>query len=151
MGAFPPNNGLLYSTFRPFHYLALSQTLKIMGYYNNLITTKQITMRFEIYKDKAGQYRFRLRGDDGKNMLNSEGYLSQTGCKNGIDSVRMNATTDRRYLRLVSKNGESYFNLKASNGKIIGTSERYQNRQDMENNIHSLMNNAVKASVADLT
>lgn len=108
-------------------------------------------MRFEIYKDKAGQYRFRLKDDDGRNILKSEGYLSQTGCKNGIDSVRMNADTDRRYLRLVSKNGESYFNLKASNGKIIGTSERYQNRQDMENNIHSLMNSAVKASVADLT
>ncbi len=122
-----------------------------MDHNYNLTKTKQPTMRFEIYKDKINQYRFRVKDDSGENILMSEGYLSQTGCKNGIDSVRMNADTDRRYLRLVSKDGESYFNLKASNGKIIGTSGRYSNRQDMENKINSLMNSAVGASVTDLT
>lgn len=50
--------------------------------------------KFEIYKDKAGEFRFRLKAGNGEPILASEGYTSKAGCKNGIDSVRRNADSE---------------------------------------------------------
>ncbi|MBO4879985.1 MAG: YegP family protein [Clostridia bacterium] len=47
--------------------------------------------KFEIYKDKAGQFRFRLKAKNGQIIAASEGYVKKDSCKNGIDSVRRNA------------------------------------------------------------
>lgn len=47
--------------------------------------------RFEIYKDKAGLYRFRLRARNGAIIAASDGYSSKSACENGIESVRRNA------------------------------------------------------------
>ena len=47
--------------------------------------------KFEIYNDKAGQFRFRLKASNGENILASEGYTSKESCKKGIESVRKNA------------------------------------------------------------
>ena len=46
--------------------------------------------KFEIYTDKQGEYRFRLKARNGEFILASEGYTAKNGCKNGIDSVRQN-------------------------------------------------------------
>jgi len=47
--------------------------------------------KFEMYTDKAGEFRFRLNARNGENILASEGYKSKTSCKNGINSVIKNA------------------------------------------------------------
>ena len=47
--------------------------------------------KFEIYLDKAGEFRFRLKAGNGETILASEGYTQKAGCKNGIESVRKNA------------------------------------------------------------
>lgn len=47
--------------------------------------------RFEMYRDKAGEYRFRLRAKNGKIILTGESYKQRAGCLNGIASVRKNA------------------------------------------------------------
>ena len=47
--------------------------------------------KFEIYVDKAGEFRFRLTAKNGQNILASEGYSQMAGCTNGIESVRTNA------------------------------------------------------------
>ena len=47
--------------------------------------------KFEIYKDKKGEYRFRLKATNGENILGSEGYAQKSGCLNGIESVRKDA------------------------------------------------------------
>ena len=48
----------------------------------------------EIYTDKAGETRFRLKAGNGEIILASEGYSSMSGCKNGIESVRKNADSE---------------------------------------------------------
>ena len=50
--------------------------------------------KFEIYTDKAGETRFRLKASNGEIILASEGYSSMSGCKNGIESVRKNADSE---------------------------------------------------------
>ena len=47
--------------------------------------------KFELYRDRAGKYRFRLKARNGKIVGISEGYSNRTGCLNGIESVRKNA------------------------------------------------------------
>ena len=47
--------------------------------------------KFEMYQDKAGEYRFRLKARNGKIIGVSEGYTAKAGCLNGIESVQKNA------------------------------------------------------------
>ena len=47
--------------------------------------------KFEVYTDKAGEYRFRLKARNGEVIAVSEGYKSKDGCFNGIESVKKNA------------------------------------------------------------
>ena len=47
--------------------------------------------KFEIYTDKAGEFRFRLKARNGEIILASEGYKAKASCENGIESVRKNA------------------------------------------------------------
>ena len=47
--------------------------------------------KFEIYKDKAGEFRFRLKATNGQIIAVSEGYKSMTSCTGGIASVQKNA------------------------------------------------------------
>ncbi len=50
--------------------------------------------KFEVYKDKADEFRFRLKAPNGEIIASSEGYKSKAGCKNGIESVRKNADSE---------------------------------------------------------
>ena len=47
--------------------------------------------KFEMYQDKAGEYRFRLKARNGEIIAVSEGYTAKAGCLNGIESVQKNA------------------------------------------------------------
>jgi len=47
--------------------------------------------KFEIYTDKAGEFRFRLKATNGQIIAVSEGYKAMKSCVNGIESVRKNA------------------------------------------------------------
>ena len=47
--------------------------------------------KFEVYQDKAGELRFRLKATNGQIIAVSEGYKAMAGCLNGIESVRKNA------------------------------------------------------------
>lgn len=47
--------------------------------------------KFQIYVDKAGEFRFRLLAKNGQNIAASEGYTQRSSCLNGIESVRKNA------------------------------------------------------------
>lgn len=51
----------------------------------------QTCPKFEIYTDKAGEFRFRLKAKNGQIISVSEGYVKKDSCKNGIESVRKNA------------------------------------------------------------
>ena len=47
--------------------------------------------KFEMYTDKAGEFRFRLTAKNGQTIATSEGYTTIAACKNGIESVKKNA------------------------------------------------------------
>ncbi len=47
--------------------------------------------KFEVYTDKAGEFRFRLKARNGEIIATGEGYKAKASCLNGIDSIRRNA------------------------------------------------------------
>jgi len=48
--------------------------------------------KFEVYKDKAGEYRWRLKSGNGVQIASSgEGYSDKSGCMNGIKAVKRDA------------------------------------------------------------
>lgn len=47
--------------------------------------------KFEVYKDKAGEFRFRLKAANGQVIATGEGYKTKASALNGIESIRKNA------------------------------------------------------------
>jgi len=47
--------------------------------------------KFEVYKDKAGEFRFRLKATNGQIIATGEGYKAKDSCLNGIASIKKNA------------------------------------------------------------
>ncbi|WP_445712934.1 YegP family protein [Flavobacterium sp.] len=107
--------------------------------------------KFVISNRKNGEFQFSLKAGNGQEILGSEGYTTKAACLNGVESVKKNSQVDTRFERLEAKNGKPYFNLKATNGQIIGTSEMYESIASRENGIESVKKNAPDASVDDQT
>jgi len=104
---------------------------------------------FLITKRANGEFQFVLKAGNGQVILASEGYTTRAACDNGIESVRKNSQEDARFDRLESKNGKPYFNLKATNGQIIGNSEMYESVAARENGVESVKKNAPDADVKE--
>lgn len=47
--------------------------------------------KFEVYRDKAGEFRFRLKAHNGEIIVTGEGYTTKQKCLQGIESIRKNA------------------------------------------------------------
>lgn len=105
--------------------------------------------KFEIYTNKSGEYRFRLKASNGQSILASEGYTTKAARDNGIESVRKNSQDENRFVNGVSKSDQPYFNLTATNGQVIGKSEMYKSIAARDNGIESVMKNAPDAEVVE--
>lgn len=106
--------------------------------------------KFVIKTGKDGQFRFNLKASNGQTILSSEAYKTKAACTNGIASIKTNAADDGKYERKTSTNGKHYFNLKATNGQVIGTSELYESLASAENGIASVKNNAPEATTEEV-
>ena len=105
--------------------------------------------KFVISQGASGQFRFALKAGNGETILGSENYTTKAAAENGIASVKTNAPIDERYERKLAKNGEPMFNLKASNGQVIGTSETYSSPTARDAGIESVKKNAPTAATED--
>lgn len=107
--------------------------------------------KFIISKRQDNEFQFKLRATNGQVILSSEGYITKASCNKAIESVKTNASSDMRYERKIARNGLYYFNLKASNGEIIGTSQMYTTFIARDNGVESVMVNAPVATIQDET
>ncbi|MGB5487311.1 MAG: YegP family protein [Lysobacterales bacterium] len=105
--------------------------------------------KFECYKDKAGEFRFRLVAANGNAILSSEGYKSKSGCANGIESVRKNSQDPDRFVKTETAGGKFRFKLTAKNSQTIGISQNYASASGRNNGIKSVANNAPDATVVE--
>ena len=105
--------------------------------------------KFECYKDKAGEFRFRLKAGNGETILSSEGYSAKAGCTNGIESVRKNSENPDRFVKKETDSGNFRFNLTTTNGQVIGTSQSYDSESGCDNGMKSVAKNTAEASIDD--
>lgn len=106
---------------------------------------------FELVKTKNDKFMFNLKAGNGQIILTSQMYEAKANALQGIESVKANAALDERFERSMSANDEPYFNLKASNGQVIGRSQAYSSNSAMENGITSVKTNAPQAQLVDIT
>lgn len=96
---------------------------------------------YELSKTDNGQFNFVLKAGNAETILRSEQYESKSAAENGIASVQKNCALDERYERKEAADGRSYFNLKAGNHQIIGTSQMYQSTSSRDNGVESVKTN----------
>lgn len=88
--------------------------------------------RFEVFVGNNGEYFFSLHAANGERMLRSEGYKQEASALNGTFSVAENGLDADKYEIKEGQHGGFYFNLKAANGEVIGTSEMYDTKFNAE-------------------
>jgi large conductance mechanosensitive channel len=120
--------------------------------------------KFQVYKDSAGKFRFRLRADNNKIIAAGEAYEQYAGCINGIKSVQKNSNapvedttvegerfSNPKYQIYKDNAGKFRFHLNARNGEIIAeSSEGYETKDACLNGIN-VVGQSANAEIKDLT
>lgn len=107
--------------------------------------------KFVISKRSNGEFQFNLKAGNGQVILTSEGYKAKADCLKGVDSVKKNSQDDKRFSKETASNGKFYFNLTATNGQTIGTSQMYADAGNRDEGIASVKANAPGAETVDET
>jgi uncharacterized protein len=102
---------------------------------------------YELSKNDKGQFHFVLKAGNGEVILSSETYDTKSAAETGIASVQKNSSLDERYDRKDAVNGKFYFNLKAANHQIIGTSQMYTASSGRDQGIESVKVNGSTTTV----
>jgi uncharacterized protein len=106
---------------------------------------------FELSNSSDGQFRFVLKAGNAEIILTSELYKAKASAENGIASVQVNCALEERYEKKESTNGKFYFNLKAANHQIIGTSQMYTTTQSRDGGITSVQSNGASTTIKEKT
>lgn len=105
--------------------------------------------KFECSVGNDGKHRFNLLASNGQVILTSQGYADAGGCRNGVESVRKHGTQQAMFEKKTSSDGKFYFVLKAANGQVIGSSQRYASEASCDNGIDSVQRHAADAAMAE--
>lgn len=93
---------------------------------------------FETFQGLDGRHYFNLMAGNGENVLRSQGYTRLASAQSGVASVLANGFDKRNFDVKQASNGDYYFNLKAGNGEIIGSSEMYASKSNAERGARSV-------------
>ncbi|HWW07331.1 YegP family protein [Collimonas sp.] len=104
---------------------------------------------YVLKKSVDGQFYFLLCSSNGEVVLNSEMYVAKASAENGIASVQSNSTQDDRYSRNQASNGRFYFNLKAANHQVIGSSQMYNTTSARDAGIDAVKKNGPSTDITD--
>lgn len=110
---------------------------------------------FEIYRDQAGEYRWRLLHENGNILaVSGQGYTSRSNARNGIESVQQGIDEDddsAEFETYEDDAGEYRWRLRHRNGNVIATpGEGYSRKESCEDSIEGLREYAPDADVLDI-
>lgn len=105
--------------------------------------------KFIVSTRTNGEFQFNLQATNGQVILSSQGYAAKPTCLSGIESVKTNSQDDSKFEKLTAANGKFYFNLKATNGQVVGSSQMYEAEAGRDNGIESVKTNAKDAEVVE--
>jgi uncharacterized protein len=87
---------------------------------------------FETFEGLDGRHYFNLTASNGESVLRSEGYSTASSAEAAVFSILEHASDARNFDVREASNGDFYFNVKASNGHVIGTSQFYSTKSNAE-------------------
>lgn len=105
---------------------------------------------YDISQNDKGRYHFVLKAGNAQTILSSEQYESRAAALNGIASVQKNAPTDERYELKTASDGRFFFNLKAANHQVIGSSQMYASEASRKTGIESVKANGPTTDVRNV-
>jgi uncharacterized protein YegP (UPF0339 family) len=113
--------------------------------------TKAGKLTFEVYQDKAKEYRWHLKAANNKIVAAcSEGYKNKADCKSAIDNIQSNIGGKMKVDFFQDKAKGYRWRLKAPNGKIMATSgEGYKSKAGAKEGFDLVRNGAKLAAVMD--
>ncbi len=104
-----------------------------------------MTAHFEVYTDKAGKRRWRLKAGNGQIIAAaSQGYASKKSLDRSIEIVKQGAAKIETY---EDKRGEHRWRMRTTNGNIICAGEGYTQRASLQRGLRSVHKNATSADV----
>lgn len=107
-------------------------------------------MRVVLRESQAAEpFSFSFVNNEGEMMVKSENYSAKKNAVNGIESVKKNCQKDDRYELKESKNGKFFFNIKASNGQVVGTSALFASEAARSKAIAELKSDGPDAAVEE--
>ena len=105
---------------------------------------------YEIAKNDKGQYSFVLKAANSQVILRSEQYASKASVQGGVASVQTNSPREARYELATAKDGRFYFNLKAANSQVIGTSQMYTSERARSTGIEAVKSSGPSTDVREV-
>lgn len=93
---------------------------------------------FQVSKNKIGKFVFRLLASNGQIILSSEAFETKAAAAAAIRKVSESARAETNFERRSTTDGNYYFVLKATNGRVLGKSEVYASQAGLENGIWSV-------------
>jgi len=110
-------------------------------------------LKFEVYKDKKSEFRWRLVGAEGAAVaVSGQGYTTKQSCKDGIESVKKNGSSEKAKFEVYEDKGKQFrWKLLATNGNNIASSSAgFKTKADCEAAVASLKKGLATATVEEL-
>lgn len=107
--------------------------------------------KFVINKNTNGEFRFDFLDSHEQLIFSKSGYKNKAMCLIVIESIKRNSQEDSKFYRKRTADNECYFNLKSSNGKIIGISRIYEDKAAREDAIQFVKTTSADAPIEDLS
>ncbi len=104
---------------------------------------------FSIFVGKDEQFYWHLQDAEGTILGKSEGYKARKSAENGIESTRKNATDRKRFDIKETEGGKWMWNLKATNGQVVCTSNLFDSEEDANGCVDTVMSLVANAEVQE--
>jgi uncharacterized protein YegP (UPF0339 family) len=110
-------------------------------------------LKFEMYKDNAGEFRWRLKDGDTTLATSGQGYKAKADAKKGIERIKKDAAGDEVTFETYEDNKKEHrWRLKVKNGNVIASSASgYKTKKDADEAIKKVKDGAKDAEVSDET
>ena len=104
---------------------------------------------YELAGNDKDQYSFVLKAANSQVILRSQQYASKGAARAGIASVQKHSSSDGQYVLDTASDGRFYFNLKAGNHQVIGTSQMYESQASRSIGIESVKTHGLSTDVRE--
>lgn len=105
--------------------------------------------KFVISKNTNGEFKYEFLDQFEQLIFGKSGYKNKSMCLTVIESIKRNSQEDSKFYRKRTADNECYFNLKSSNGQIIGISKIYKDKVAREEAIQLVKTTSTDALIED--